>query len=47
MKRRLAAQYRHDGAAYTDAKNDIVWDLIRRADDWAQRVGWVPGPSDA
>lgn len=47
LKRRLAAEFRHDGAAYTDAKVDFFWEVIRRADDWAQRVGWEPGPSDA
>jgi GrpB-like predicted nucleotidyltransferase (UPF0157 family) len=30
-----------------DAKNPYVWSVIRRADEWAQLQGWVPGPSDA
>jgi GrpB-like predicted nucleotidyltransferase (UPF0157 family) len=47
VKRRLAARYPHDRQAYTDAKAQIVWDIIQRADDWAQKVGWEPGPSDA
>ena len=29
------------------ADYDPVWDLIHRADDWAQQTGWEPGPSDA
>jgi hypothetical protein len=33
--------------AYTGAKTQTVWDIIQKADDWAQRTGWEPGPSDA
>jgi GrpB-like predicted nucleotidyltransferase (UPF0157 family) len=47
VKRRLAAQYPHDGAAYTEAKGPILWEIIRRADAWSQSLGWMPGPSDA
>jgi GrpB-like predicted nucleotidyltransferase (UPF0157 family) len=47
VKRNLAARYAQQRHAYTDAKGPIVWDLIRRADDWAQQTGWEPGPSDA
>jgi GrpB-like predicted nucleotidyltransferase (UPF0157 family) len=47
VKRRLAERFRHDRAGYTDAKTPYVWELIRQADEWAQRQGWAPGPSDA
>jgi GrpB-like predicted nucleotidyltransferase (UPF0157 family) len=47
VKRSLAERYRLDRHAYTDAKGPIVWEIIRRADDWAQQTGWEPGPSDA
>lgn len=47
VKRALAAQHRHDGQAYTDAKAPFCWEIIQRADEWAQRTGWEPGPSDA
>ncbi len=46
IKRTLAQQYRHDGQAYTDAKAPFCWKIIERADEWAQRIGWEPGPSD-
>lgn len=46
VKRRLAAQFPFDPARYTDAKNPYVWALIRQADEWAQSLGWQPGPSD-
>lgn len=47
LKRQLAEQFPHDGAAYTEAKVPFFWEAIRRADDWAQVTGWEPGPSDA
>lgn len=46
-KRTLAARYPHSGQDYTAAKGQIVWDIIQRGDEWAQRIGWEPGPSDA
>jgi GrpB-like predicted nucleotidyltransferase (UPF0157 family) len=47
LKRTLAEKFRHDRAAYTDAKVPWFWETIRRADDWAQRTGWEPSLSDA
>ena len=47
LKRSLSAQFAHDRAAYTDAKAPFFWEVIRRADQWAQQSGWEPGPSDA
>jgi GrpB-like predicted nucleotidyltransferase (UPF0157 family) len=46
VKRRLAAEFPHDGQGYTDAKATVVWRLVHQADDWAQRTGWEPGPRD-
>ena len=47
VKRALARRLGHDRHAYTDAKAEIFWKIIQRADEWAQRRGWEPGPSDA
>jgi len=47
VKRLLADQFPHDRLAYTNAKGTIAWEIIRRADEWAQQTGWQPGPSDA
>jgi GrpB-like predicted nucleotidyltransferase (UPF0157 family) len=47
VKRRLAARFPHDGAAYTEAKGPFLWEVIRRADEWGQAMGWMPGPTDA
>jgi GrpB-like predicted nucleotidyltransferase (UPF0157 family) len=47
VKQRCAAEFRDDRVGYVEAKEAFVWDIIRRADAWAQRTGWTPGPSDA
>jgi GrpB-like predicted nucleotidyltransferase (UPF0157 family) len=47
VKRELAERLRDDRHAYVDAKTRMVWELMRRADEWAGRVGWAPWPSDA
>ncbi|WP_429815566.1 GrpB family protein [Ensifer sp. B1-9] len=47
LKRVLALRYRHDRAAYSEAKSERVWEIIQRADRWAAEIGWMPGPSDA
>jgi GrpB-like predicted nucleotidyltransferase (UPF0157 family) len=47
VKRRCAEEFRHDRQGYVEAKDSFVWEVIRRADAWAQRVGWMIGPSDA
>ncbi|MEV4161893.1 GrpB family protein [Nonomuraea dietziae] len=46
-KRRCARQFRDDRQQYVSAKEPFVWDIVRRADTWAQSVGWRPGPSGA
>jgi GrpB-like predicted nucleotidyltransferase (UPF0157 family) len=43
----LAARSTYDRHGYLDAKIPISWDVLRRADQWAQETGWEPGPSDA
>ena len=47
VKRRLALRFRDERHGYTNAKVPFLWEVIRRADDWAQARGWLPGPSDA
>lgn len=46
-KRRFAAKFRNDRPGYVQAKDAVVWDIIRRADAWAQATGWIPDLSDA
>ncbi|GAA3221473.1 hypothetical protein GCM10020216_032960 [Nonomuraea helvata] len=47
MKRRCAEEFRDERQKYVAAKDPYVRDILRRADAWAQRTGWRPGPSDA
>ncbi|AQZ62917.1 unnamed protein product [[Actinomadura] parvosata subsp. kistnae] len=46
-KRGCARRFRDDRRAYVAAKEPLVWDIVRRADSWAQSVGWRSAPSDA
>jgi GrpB-like predicted nucleotidyltransferase (UPF0157 family) len=46
-KQALAARFARDRHGYLDAKVPITWEVLRRADEWAQRTGWEPGPTDA
>ncbi len=47
LKRQLAQQYAVDRHDYTDAKDPFIWEVMRRANRWAQGTGWEPGASDA
>jgi GrpB-like predicted nucleotidyltransferase (UPF0157 family) len=47
LKRELAARHGDDRDAYTAAKSPFIWDVVCRADEWAQATGWRPAPSDA
>jgi len=46
VKHALAERYRHDRAAYVDAKEPFIWQVMRAASDWSQEIGWEPGPSN-
>jgi GrpB-like predicted nucleotidyltransferase (UPF0157 family) len=46
VKYRLAEQYRNDRQGYTDAKSPYLWEIMKRADGWAQATGHVPPLSD-
>ena len=47
LKYKLAEQYGEDGLGYTDAKAPLIWEIMTRADEWGQSIGWEPGSSDA
>jgi GrpB-like predicted nucleotidyltransferase (UPF0157 family) len=46
-KEELARRYRTDRDAYVTAKTPSIWEIIHRADIWAQRTGWEPPTTDA
>jgi GrpB-like predicted nucleotidyltransferase (UPF0157 family) len=45
-KYELAERYHHDRQGYVDAKQPYIWEVVARADEWAQLTGWLPGASD-
>ena len=47
LKLALAETYASDRHRYTDEKQPFTWEALAQADAWAQRTGWLPGPSDA
>lgn len=49
LKIELAQRYSQveDRHLYTEAKSPFIWKIIAQADEWAQQMGWLPGPSDA
>lgn len=46
VKRELAARHRYDRYRYTEAKAPIFWEIMQKADRWADTTGWEPGPTD-
>ena len=46
VKYQLAAQFPEDRSAYTGGKSAIIWQIIRKATEWAQIHDWYAGPSD-
>ena len=46
LKYRLAAEYRDDRHGYTDAKGPFIWEIMVKATEWSQMMGWEPGASD-
>jgi GrpB-like predicted nucleotidyltransferase (UPF0157 family) len=49
LKLELARRYPRveDRATYTEAKSPFIWNVMARADAWAQQTGWCAGISDA
>ena len=45
-KKELAIRYRLERHKYVDAKEDIFWEIMKRADGWAADTGWDVGASD-
>jgi GrpB-like predicted nucleotidyltransferase (UPF0157 family) len=43
MKRQAARDWRDDRLGYTEAKNDLILDLLAEAERWAAAEGWAPG----
>jgi GrpB-like predicted nucleotidyltransferase (UPF0157 family) len=42
VKYQLAEQYGEDRVGYTNAKAPFLWEIMVKADKWAQETGWTP-----
>jgi GrpB-like predicted nucleotidyltransferase (UPF0157 family) len=47
VKYELAGLLEQDRHGYTEAKTPVIWEILFKASEWSQVVGWQPGPSDA
>jgi GrpB-like predicted nucleotidyltransferase (UPF0157 family) len=47
LKVALAERHAGDRHRHTEEKRPFTWEALAEADEWAQRMGWLPGPSDA
>lgn len=45
-KNRLMELFKNERPKYVEGKGPIVWDIIQKAHNWSQEVGWMPGTSD-
>jgi GrpB-like predicted nucleotidyltransferase (UPF0157 family) len=45
-KQRLMLLYPNERQKYVEEKEPVIWEIMRRASRWSQRVGWKPGPAD-
>lgn len=46
LKYRLAEKYSEDRLGYTKAKEQFIWEIMKKADRWSQDAGWEPGATD-
>jgi len=46
-KYRLAETYRKDRRKYVEAKEPVIWSIMRKASAWSQLAGWKPKDTDA
>jgi GrpB-like predicted nucleotidyltransferase (UPF0157 family) len=47
LKYSLAEKYGEDRYSYTEAKAPFIWEIMNKADQWSQEIGWEPDASDA
>jgi len=46
LKYKLASRYADQRPLYVAGKEKLIWEIMRRADRWAQQTGWSNGKSD-
>ncbi|MOA36183.1 dephospho-CoA kinase/protein folding accessory domain-containing protein [compost metagenome] len=42
VKYELAIQFKDQRERYVEAKTDIVWEIMKKANIWSQKIGWKP-----
>ncbi|MES5929838.1 GrpB family protein [Bacillus cereus group sp. MG9] len=47
LKYRLAEKYTNNRHMYTESKDPLIWEILRKADKWSQNIGWIPQRTDA
>lgn len=47
LKYRLAEEYRNNRRMYTETKDFLIWEILRKADKWSQNIGWILQETDA
>lgn len=45
-KHRLMELFKNERPKYVEGKGPIVWEIIQKAHNWSQEIGWQPGESD-
>ncbi|SFK14612.1 GrpB family protein [Brevibacillus centrosporus] len=45
-KHRLMELYRGERPKYVEGKGPIVWDILQKAHNWSQEIGWRPSTTD-
>ncbi|NOV02119.1 GrpB family protein [Paenibacillus planticolens] len=46
FKYECMAMYRNERERYVEAKEPLIWEIMRSASRWSQETGWKPGASD-
>ncbi|WP_136604854.1 GrpB family protein [Paenibacillus dokdonensis] len=46
IKYTLMRMYQQDRHRYVEEKEPYIWEIMRRASQWSQDIGWRPGRSD-
>lgn len=42
VKYELASQYRDQREQYVEAKTEMIWKIMKKANKWSQEIGWKP-----
>lgn len=46
VKYQLMDQYHNERERYVEEKGPVIWEIMRKASEWSQQIGWRPEESD-